>query len=49
MKTNQEEQGSLPSPQKILPSARKFSENPLRDVLEPLNGVAIIAVPRLKL
>jgi len=27
---------------------KEFSENPLCDVLEPVNGVAILAVPRFK-
>src|SRR5437867_8172942 len=39
----------LPSPQKIVPSPRKFTEDPLCDVRNPRNGAAIFAVPRLNL
>ena len=36
-------------PQKqILPSPRKFSENPFYDIPEPLNRAPILAAPRLK-
>ena len=40
---------SWPSPQKIVPSPRKFTEDPLCDVRNPRNGAAIFAVPRLNL
>jgi hypothetical protein len=40
--------GVLPSPRKSPRPLKKFSENPLCDVPEPLNSVPIIAVPRLK-
>jgi len=37
---------AVPSPQKILPSPRRFSENALYDVPGyPLNSAAILAVP----
>src|SRR5437867_9021863 len=39
---------SVPSPQKIPPSPRKFSENPLCDVSTLRNGAHILAAPRLK-
>src|SRR5438094_6790952 len=39
----------VPSPQKIVPSPRKFTEDPLCDVRNPRNGAAIFAVPRLNL
>src|SRR5947209_19483286 len=41
--------GAVPSPQKIVPSPRKFTEDPLCDVRNPRNGAAIFAVPRLNL
>ena len=40
----------MPSPQKIVPSPRKFTEDPLCDVQEPSErSPAILAVPRLNL
>src|SRR5438034_5074000 len=38
----------LPSPQKILPSPKKFSEHPLCDVSTLRNGAPILTAPRLK-
>ena len=40
---------AVPSPQKIVSSPRKFTEDPLCDVRNPRNGAAIFAVPRLNL
>src|SRR6266581_7514892 len=40
---------AVPSLQKIVPSPRKFTEDPLCDVRNPRNGAAIFAVPRLNL
>src|SRR6266516_5418912 len=36
-------------PPKIVPSPRRFTEDPLCDVRNPRNGAAILAVPRLNL
>ena len=38
----------VPSPKKSSSPPRKFSENPLYDVPEPLNRAPILAAPRLK-